>query len=137
MHDPLFLLYEVPVIELDIWHREPDGRDSGEVCGHAPNRGPARLAWAVRHIRHHRYRWWPWLHVHRWITHRCAGCGRRFRWREARHGYQSSDQVWHDPCMSLRHVRGQLDDITGYVRGEADSNARWRVEYRLKNLDRT
>ena len=30
---------------------------------------------------------------------------------------------------------GQLDDITRYVRGKADSNARWRVEYRLKGLD--
>jgi len=37
--------------------------------------------------------------------------------------------------MSLRHVRSQLDDITAYVRAEADSDARWRVEYRLKNLD--
>lgn len=43
--------------------------------------------------------------------------------------------MWHGLCMSLRHVRGQLDDVTGYLRGTADADARWRVEYRLKGLD--
>jgi len=38
-------------------------------------------------------------------------------------------------CMSLRHVRSQLEDLTGYVHGTADDNARWRAEYRLKGLD--
>lgn len=136
MHDPSVLIFDVPLIRLDVWHDEPGGRDAFEVCGHAPH-GAARIMWTLRHRRHLHYRWWPWLNVHRWITHRCDGCGKRFRWKEARHSYQGTDKVWHDPCMSLRHVRSQLDDITGYLRGTADSNARWRVEYRLENLDTT
>lgn len=134
MHDPMVLLFEVPVIRLDIWHVEPDGQDAFQVCGWPP-RGAHRAAWTLRHARHLRLRWWPYLHVRQWIVDRCNGCGRRFRWREARHSYASTDKVWHDPCMSLRHVRGQLSDLSGYVCGTADSNARWRVEYRLKALD--
>ncbi len=135
MHDPSFLAIEVRPIRLDVWHDEPGGHDAFTVCGHPPQDGLPRLAWTVRHARHLHYRWWPYLLVHRWIFDRCADCGRRFLWRDARHSYQGSDQVWHDVCMSLRHVRGQLDDITAYVRAEADANARWRVEYRLKSLE--
>lgn len=124
-----------PLTLLDVWHDEPGGHDAFALCGHPPQRGLARLLWVARHARHLHYRWWPYLRIHRWITHRCDGCGRRFFWKDARHGYQGTDKVWHDVCMSLRHVRGQLDDITGYVRGTADGDARWRVEYRIKGLD--
>lgn len=135
MHDPSVLIFDLRPLRLDVWHDEPGGHDSGEVCGHAPQRGVARLAWTLRHVRHLHYRWWPYLNVRRWIVDRCDGCGKRFRWRDARYSYQGTDRVWHDVCMTLRHVRSQLDDITAYVRAEADDNARWRVEYRLKNLD--
>jgi hypothetical protein len=135
MHDPSFLAFDVRLIHLDVWHDEPGGHDSGEICGHAPMRTGARLLWTLRHARHLHFRFWPYLNIRRWITDRCDGCGRRFLWMDARHSYQSTDKVWHDVCMSLRHVRGQLDDLTSYVRGTADSNARWRVEYRLKGLD--
>jgi hypothetical protein len=135
MHDPSFLALDVRPIRLDIWHDEPGGADAFTVCGRPPQRGVARIRWVLRHARHLHFRWWPYLRVRRWIVDRCAGCNRRFLWRDARHSYQGTNKVWHDPCMSLRHVRGQLDDITGYLRGTADSNARWRVEYRLKNLD--
>jgi hypothetical protein len=135
MHDPMVLIVEIRAIRLDVWHVEPGGHDAWQVCGHAP-RGASRLAWLLRHRRHLRPRWWPYLNVKRWIVDRCDGCGQRFRWREARYSYQSTDKVWHDPCMSLRYVRGQLADITGYVRGTADWDTRWRVEYRLKGLDR-
>lgn len=134
MHDPSFLLFGIP--PLDIWHDEPRGHDAFEVCGRPPKNLPARLLWAVRHARHLRPRFWPYLHVKRWIVDRCDHCGQRFRWREARYSYQSTDRVWHDPCMSLRHVRGQLDDLTGFVLGTADSNARWRANYRLENLEK-
>lgn len=135
MHDPMFLLFDVRLISLDVWHVEPGGHDAWEVCGRTP-RGVRRYGWAVRHFRHLRLRWWPYLNVKRWIVDRCDHCKHRFRWREARHSYQSTDKVWHDPCMSLRHVRGQLDDLTGLVLGTADSNARWRADYRLKQLER-
>lgn len=132
MHDPDVLLFDA--LSLDIWHHEPNGHDSGAVCGHHPMPIPARLVWAIRHISHLRLRWWPYLNVRRWIVDRCDHCGRRFRWREPRHSYQCTDRVWHDVCMSLRHVRGDLDDLTGYILGTADSNAQWRAEYRLKNI---
>ena len=139
MHDPSILLLDIPVIRLDVWHDEPGGHDAGEVCGYPPStrRTIPRVVWAVRHVRHLHYRWWPYLKVRRWLVDRCADCGQRFRWKDSRHGYQSSDKVWHDVCMSLRHTRSQLDDITAYVRAEADSDARWRVEYRLQHLDAT
>ena len=76
-----------------------------------------------------------YLRVKRWIVDRCEGCGRRFLWKDERHSYQGTSKVWHDPCMNLRHVRGQLDDLTGYVRLTADADARWRAECRLKAID--
>lgn len=135
MHDPSMLVLEIKPIHLDVWHDDPGGHDSGTVCGHPPMRLAARLLWTVRHARHLHYRFLPYLKVRRWIKDRCAGCGRRFLWKDSRHSYQSTNKVWHDPCMSLRHVRGDLDDITGYLRGTADENARWRVEYRIKGVD--
>lgn len=121
-----------------VWHVEPGGADSGRVCkGMGSSELTAHnVAWAWRHRSHLKVNVEPWLRLYRWRTLRCAGCGLPFRWKgDARFGYQSSDDVYHDPCMSLRHVRGQLDDLTAYVRFEADDNARWRVEYRLKGLD--
>ena len=135
MHDPLVMLCEIRLIGLDVWHREPRGHDSGTVCGRIPRTTLARIWWTARHVHHLHLRWWPAFNIRRWITDHCDHCGKRFRWRQARHSYQSTDKVWHDVCMSLRHVRGQLDDITGYVRGTADSDARWRAEYRLKGID--
>jgi hypothetical protein len=137
VHDPEFLLYDVPVLNVDIWHREPGGHDAFEVCGHAPNRGVRRLVWAARHVRHWRLTWRRWRNVKRWIVDRCEDCGQRFRYREARHSYQSSERaVWHGPCMSLRSVRADLGDLTGYVLATADSNARWRAQYRLEQIEK-
>ena len=135
MHDPLVLIFQVPLLKLDIWHREPGGHDAWEICGYAPRSWLSRVIWMLRHIRHWHLRWWPVFKIRRWITDRCDHCGRRFLWRDARHSYMSTDKVWHDVCMSLRHVRGQLEDLTAYVQATADDNARWRVEYRLQHLD--
>ncbi|WP_427422692.1 hypothetical protein [Lysinibacillus fusiformis] len=133
MHDPSFLLFDIRKPDIDVWHDEPGGHDTFTVCGHPEGN---RLLWAIRHWRHLRIRFWPYLHVKRWIAERCDGCGRRFAWKEARFSYQSTDKVWHDPCMSLRHVRGQLDDLTGYVLGTANDNARWRAERRLSHVEK-
>ena len=136
MHDPSVLVFDVRWLHLDIWHDEPGGHDSGEVCGRLPMAVGARLLWTVRHARHLHYRFWPYLNVKRWIVDRCDHCGQRFRWKDARHSYQSTDKVWHDVCMTLRHVRADLNDLTGYVLGTADDNARWRANYRLEHLER-
>lgn len=135
MHDPSTLLFDIHPIRLDIWHDEPGGHDSGTVCGRIPMPVGARLIWAVRHVGHLHYRFWPYLKVRRWIKDRCAECGRGFLWKDPRTGYMGSDDVFHRLCMSLRSVRGQLDDLTALVRFKADSNTKWRAEYRLKHLD--
>jgi len=93
-----------------------------------------RLWWTIRHARHLHYRLWPYLKVRRWIRDRCAECGRRFLWKDARHAYQGGTVVYHQQCMSLRHVRGQLDDLTAHVQGTGDWNTNWRAKYRLEQL---
>ncbi len=127
MHDPLVLLWAIrrPPISprewrralrldrhpsrgwsrlphfLDIWHREPGGRDSGQVCG----RNPKRYRW---HIHHYHLRFWPVFNLRRWLFQPCARCGRRFRYRDARMGHMSSDKTWHNECMSLGHNESTL-----------------------------
>ncbi len=136
MHDPDVLLYELRKVGLDVWHSEPRGHDSGSICGHQPIGRLALLAWTARHFRHLWLRWWPAYRVRHWVIDRCDHCGRRFLWRDQRHSYMSSasHRVWHEQCMSLRQVRGQLDDLTGYVLGTADETARWRAKYRLDGI---
>ncbi|HKT04766.1 MAG TPA: hypothetical protein VJT31_35070 [Rugosimonospora sp.] len=131
------LLFTVPGLRLDIRHQEPADRAPGRGCGPRPRTRAARLAWAARHAWHLRLHWRPAGTLRRWITDRCADCGQRFHWAETRHSYESSDQVWHEPCMTLRHVRSQLDDLTAYVQFTDDRNARWRAERRLQHLDAT
>lgn len=137
MHDPMVLVFDLPWIKLDVWHNEPKGRDSGTIC---KGMGSTELSWhnvrwAVAHRHHLSYRFWPYLRVKRWIVDRCGECGRRFFWKDGRFGYMNGTAVYHDACMTLRHVRSQLDDATKYLQGTADNTARWRVEYRLRNLD--
>jgi hypothetical protein len=129
----MVLAAEIKRLSLDIWHVEPGGHDSGTICGYPPHSIKV-IPWLVRHAHHLHIRWWWYLKPKRWITDRCDDCGRRFLWRDARHGYQSSDKVYHDVCMSLRHVRGQLDDLTAYVQFTADDNAKFRAQYRLDKL---
>lgn len=134
MHDPSTLLFDVRLIRLDIWHDEPDGHDAGTVCGNPPMKLLGSILWGIRHVRHLHYRFWPYLKVRRWIKDHCAECGRRFLWRDSRTGYMGSGEVFHNQCMSLRSVRSDLDDLTAFVRCTADSNARWRAEYRLDHI---
>lgn len=124
----------------DVWHSEPGGRDSGTVCGRLPSGSGLtvpNVRWAWRHRAHLRVTVLPYRRVKRWLFDRCDGCGKRFFWKQDRFGYQSGDAVYHDACMSLRHVQGQLDDLTAYVQFDADETQRWRVEYRLKSMAAT
>lgn len=136
MHDHMHLLAGIRIkrIRLDIWHDEPGDADAFTVCGMSPQEGWARIRWGIRHWRHLHYRFWPYLYVRRWIKDRCDGCGRRFLWKDSRHSYMGSSKVWHYPCMSLRTVRSQLDDLTAHVRGAGDWNTNWRAKYRLEKL---
>jgi hypothetical protein len=138
MHDPDVVALEIRRV-VTIWHREPGGHDSGEVCRHWKRQpdGTVKVVNGWRwHVRHWRIQVHLAQRIHQWLTHRCDGCGRRFGYREDRYSYMSTDKVWHDPCMSLRHVRAQLDDLTGLVLATADDNARWRANHRLEGLER-
>lgn len=137
MHDPMVMVFDVPYLRLDVWHDEPKGRDSGTVCKGMDSTDLSwhNVRWAWLHREHLHYRWWPYLKVKRWVVDHCAECGRRFLWRDSRNGYQGGDGTYHSQCMTLRHVRGERDDLTAYVRCTADETTRWRVDYRLKHLD--
>lgn len=120
---------------LEVWHEEPQGRDSGTVCkgqkGSQLTWHNVRWAWA--HRQHCRAYSPPIRRVVFWRKVRCAGCGLRFRWkRDARHslGWDAKD-VYHGPCASLVTVRGQLEDAYKVLAFEADENAAWRVGYAL------
>lgn len=137
MHDPLILLLHVKLINLDVWHREPNGHDAGEICHDvfcSTDTVKANLSLSIRHWRHLYLRWWPYLNIKMWIFDRCDGCGYRFHWKQARHSYMSSDKVWHNACMSLRSVRSSLNDLTKLMLQIEDRDAHWRANRRLEHL---
>jgi hypothetical protein len=108
VHDPLELLWSIkrpPVtpkewrrsrwpLMLDIWHREPKGRDSGTVC-------PRDTHW--HHLHHWHLRFWPVFNF-RMRFKRCAQCGRRMN-TATRNSYMGSDKVWHNECGDLGSLR--------------------------------
>lgn len=123
---------------ITVWHVEPDGRDALTVC---KGMGGSDLTWhnvrwAWRHRRHLEIAVEPWRRFRRWREDHCDECGRRFFWRDARFGYMSSDDVYHEACMALRDERARRQDYERYLRAEADDTARWRVERHLAELDR-
>lgn len=130
-----------------IWHHEPKGADSGTVCKGGPGTGLSlrALRWGWTHRRHLWVQNVPWQAINRRLWTRCAECGQPFRrkqsvnshsWNGGGPGWKKAEtNVYHDRCSSLVHVRGQLDDATKVLQGTADSNARWRVDYRLRNLE--
>lgn len=119
---------------VDVWHDEPEGADSGTVC--KGMRGTQltwhNLRWALRHRSHLRVVVVPLRRIRQWLRDRCGECGRRFLWRDSRHGYWSGDAVYHAKCMEVRALKGQLDDALRYITHTADRDARWRVEYKLE-----
>lgn len=122
---------------IDVWHHEPAGHDSGTLC---KGMGGSDLTWrnikwATRHWRHISVTVRPVRRVRCWLTDHCAECGCRFLWKQGRTGYMSSDDVYHYPCMSLQHVRGQLEDAAKALTFTADQTERWRVEYWLSNRE--
>jgi hypothetical protein len=140
MHDPMFLVLDVPLVKLDVWHDEPGGADAFTVCGHPPNNGDSpsfgRLLWAWRHRDHLHYRFWPYLRIKYWLTLRCDHCGHRFRWKgDARFSTWGGDKVWHETCQGYQHWRRQCEEAWDYIEapGLMDDTARWRVEYVLRN----
>ncbi len=129
----------VKMLELaTVWHVEPDGRDSGSVCGRLPSGSDftwRNVRWAWDHREPLRIQWQLGRSYWRWFTQRCAECGHRFRRKEARFGVGwDSPEVMHHACYSLRTLRGQRDDALNVAMGIADSNAEFRVRYLLEGV---
>jgi hypothetical protein len=71
---------------ITIWHREPGGADSGEVCKHYRRERQADGTWATTWLRDWRWHVWHWRiqvhplqHLRRWALTRCEWCGGRSR----------------------------------------------------------
>lgn len=113
-----------------IWHGEPEGRDSGTVCkgmlGTDLNWHNVKWAWKHRH--HLSVQVLPYQRIRQWLFTRCAECGHRFFWKQARFGYMGGDKTYHEKCMSLRHTQGQLEDAAKAITFTATDTERWRVE---------
>ncbi|MCL2463602.1 MAG: hypothetical protein FWF28_00840 [Micrococcales bacterium] len=145
MHDPLVVVFDIrypwwrrdpggwryhkPLVT--VWHREPGEADSNTVCTGMDGSRLSwhNLAWAARHLRHLHFQVHPAQQVRHYFV-RCADCGQRMG-RCQRIGTWDGDEVYHFWCHDLRHTRAVLADFQEYVRGDADPNARWRVEHWL------
>lgn len=71
---------------ITVWHREPGGADSGEVCKHYARWQGEDGKWQSRilhrwkwHVHHWRIQVGPLQHLRRWALTRCAWCGGRSR----------------------------------------------------------
>ena len=129
----------VKLLELaTVWHSEPGGADSGQVCGRLPSGSDftwAKLRWSWAHREHIRIQWQLGRSWWRWYVQRCDDYGQRFRRREARFGTGwDSGKVMHHACSSVRHLRRQRDDALNVAMGIADSNAQFRVRYLLEGV---
>jgi hypothetical protein len=99
MHDPLRVAFEIkrpwpnprrangsrywPAL-VTVWHREPGGHDSGEVCKEYRRVQNANGEWRYRflngwrfHVHHWRLQVSPLQDLRRWALTRCAWCGGR------------------------------------------------------------
>lgn len=135
MHDPLVVAHTIkrpwprrdaysdrrywPPL-LTVWHREPGGHDSGEVCKHYRRTFDERThQWGRQYTsgwKWHVHHWKIQVHhlqaLRRWALTRCAWCGGRSRkgdyanishqWDGPRgHWWQGQPGVFHDDCSSV------------------------------------
>jgi hypothetical protein len=124
MHDPLVVAFEIrrpwprrsgrgyywPSF-ITVWHREPHGRDSGEVCKHY-----RRILRGWRwHVHHWHIQVHPWQHFRRWTLTRCAWCGGKSRkddpvnhshsWDGPRgRWWQGAPGRYHQDCSSIQRA---------------------------------
>lgn len=121
MHDPLCVLIEIkrpwskPTMLRDgrkwrywptlvtVWHREPGGHDSGEVCKRTSR---------VLHVHYWRLQVHPLQHLRRRLLTRCAWCGGRQGKRDAvnhsnswdgprAHWWQGEAGLFHQDCSAV------------------------------------
>lgn len=104
---------------ITIWHNEPGGRDSGDVCPHRVRWQDESGKWRSKPLRG-----WRW-HVHHWsiqvhpfqnwrrrLLTRCEECGRKgspnigHQWdREKGPWWKGERGLYHRECSSLIHYR--------------------------------
>lgn len=135
MHDPETLAFAIRSLRkdrhgyrrhlIDVWHVEPGGRDSGEVCKHYIRTEPEGDGVAVKVTY---LRGWRW-HVHHWkinvlplmrlrtlLVDRCAWChGRHTKsnpvncsvgWYSTRtHWWTTKQGIYHSDCHSAWKAR--------------------------------
>lgn len=107
-----------------IWHVEPGGADSGEVCKHWVD-GKHRNAWRY-HVHHWHLQISPLQKLRRWIFERCELCGRRYpygyapishQWDRQRdgHWWNITAGAYHHECSSLVSLRTTVDqDVAAF-----------------------
>jgi hypothetical protein len=144
-----FELYWPSVI--DVWHDEPGGRDSGEVCGY-PARGRKLPRWLFVHRSHLHVNIIPIRAWNRRLYQRCAHCKGKSRkghevnvshqWDGPRQKWgQSAPGLYHMTCSGLVNVMRERDEahraIAAAGLDAADlelagvgSTEAWRVIYR-------
>lgn len=106
---------------ITVWHREPGGRDSGEVCKHYirwkgdDGKWQSKMLGGWRwHVHHWRIQISPLQHLRRWALTRCAWCGGRSRKGDS----VNISQAWHE--KKTPWWRGEPDlfhlDCSAYAR---------------------
>lgn len=102
-----------------VWHVEPGGYDSGEVCKHHRryvDRERVRIGWKL-HVWHWRLQVHPLQHLRRWLLTRCAWCGGRhtrrdpvnhsLSWdRQRRRWWRGEPGLYHGDCAGVYLAHG-------------------------------
>lgn len=110
---------------ITIWHVEPGGHDSGEICKHWDNdrkRANRRWRW---HVHHWHIQIAPLQEVRARLFDRCAECGRKGRpnvshqwgsrsigWRK----WRSREGLYHAECSSLVSLRRSKESDQALIR---------------------
>lgn len=102
-----------------VWHVEPEGRDSGEVCKHYVRWQDEDGQWRSKitnswrwHVHHWKIQVAPLQHLRRWALTRCEWCGRPSRkgdvvnfssqWdRRNGHWWQGERGLFHEECQAI------------------------------------
>lgn len=110
---------------ITIWHVEPGGHDSGEICRHSYRWQDSRGKWHSKplrawrwHVHHWKVQVVPLQALHRWLFQRCAWCGGPSRKKnpvnvshswdgsKGKHWWQGSPGLFHSGCSSAHNVAG-------------------------------
>lgn len=140
---------------ITIWHVEPDGHDSGEVCKHSHRWQDAEGKWHSKpssrwrwHIWHWKIRVAPLQHLRRWALTRCEWCGGRSKkgdyvncshqWdREGGSWWRGERGLFHADCSNISTAHATCDcsptegqwknELGGYRYGECATCGKRRI----------